>query len=1116
MASLHRLEYSKSTRSKCHGPICKGASMAPGSLRYGRITRDSVTQSETVEWRHWGCVTSHILAELAAVIEDVPGFSQLTRADQQKIRVALAARRVAASDILASANPSVAPISASASTTVTSRPTIVNPRKRKGPGSNVPTCNTASSSQNTEVVVVEDEPMEEEVQDELIVSMKAQVVGLQYYKGLVGPGEEVILVREPNNVHDRNAIRVDNIGHTQVGHIPRSVAAKLAPLMDSRAITVEGVMYNGNLSGFRGYSLDMTLKMYGPSDKVSQLQPRLVWATPGQRGFKSQAGNRRTTAKDSGGGRTPAYAAPAPGSSSTQLQRYEKQQEALRKAVELREMLNTMEKVNDQGRRSSLLDTLCTNEDILTLPAYGSSPSIANGQLKVDLLKHQRQGLKWCLEHEYPELPKKEGDKPVQFWQVQKNGNKTFYLNRALQIQILLTRDYRTTEANGHDSIVDLQGKTLTMISLIIATKDDVPQNFSNATLVVVPLSVLSNWEKQIQDHCVENTLTYCSYYGSQRAQLDARQLSSYDVVFTTYQTVAGEHESPKNQPAKKKKKAEKALFNVKWKRIVLDEGHSIRNPKAKMSQAVCALEAERRWILTGTPIDLGSLLTFLRICHPLDKEDFYKRLLLRPLKDGNPSGAELLRALMSHICLRRTKEMQDSAGNPLVPLPPVEMIKVQVTLNDEARSLYEEVEQLSGEKLEALMNGGSHAMMQSNALSMLTRMRQLALHPALLPRDYLDQLKQIDVGKSNHIEVTPEVKQRLQARLSQAIEECEECPICFSVPAEAEIKITSCSHVFCFPCIKESITRDSKCPMDRRALSLNDLHDPLPPMDMTQPSFRSQNDEMEEGLRNAPSAKIEQLVQLLKLTPSGEKSLVFSQFTSFLDKVIPYVRFDGQMSAKRRADAITRFSVPLERMQAVKTSAASGSRRASRKTSYNVGEGDRNDNKDDEDFGTDDGQSNFEKEVTVTRKNKGKGKAKQIQGDSDFEDELSFESTQNQNNPAVMLISLKAGALGLNLTVANNVYLWWQEGIESQAIDRVNRIGQTKPVHVYQLIAENTVESKVLEIQDRKKKLIKEAFSGVKRRETERQHREARLQDLIELFGVRQQEATQRAASQE
>jgi len=105
------------------------------------------------------------------------------------------------------------------------------------------------------------------------------------------------------------------------------------------------------------------------------------------------------------------------------------------------------------------------------------------------------------------------------------------------------------------------------------------------------------------------------------------------------------------------------------------------------------------------------------------------------------------------------------------------------------------------------------------------------------------------------------------------------------------------------------------------------------------------------------------------------------------------------------------------------------------------------------------------------------------------------------------MLISLKAGALGLNLTVANNVYLmdpWWQEGIESQAVDRVNRIGQKKPVHVYQMIADDTVEAKVLDIQTRKKELIKQAFSGIKSRETERQKREARLQDLVELFGIR------------
>lgn len=61
--------------------------------------------------------------------------------------------------------------------------------------------------------------------------------------------------------------------------------------------------------------------------------------------------------------------------------------------------------------------------------------------------------------------------------------------------------------------------------------------------------------------------------------------------------------------------------------------------------------------------------------------------------------------------------------------------------------------------------------------------------------------------------------------------------------------------------------------------------------------------------------------------------------------------------------------------------------------------------------------------------------------------------------------------------TMSHKHVLLVQEGIESQAVDRVNRIGQKKAVHVYQLIAENTVESKVLEIQERKKQLIQQVW---------------------------------------
>ncbi|WP_428937583.1 SNF2-related protein [Fontivita pretiosa] len=84
-------------------------------------------------------------------------------------------------------------------------------------------------------------------------------------------------------------------------------------------------------------------------------------------------------------------------------------------------------------------------------------------------------------------------------------------------------------------------------------------------------------------------------------------------------------------------------------------------------------------------------------------------------------------------------------------------------------------------------------------------------------------------------------------------------------------------------------------------------------------------------------------------------------------------------------------------------------------------------------------------------------------------------ERFQNDPECKLFLISLKAGGLGLNLTAAEYVFLldpWWNPAIESQAIDRAHRIGQTRHVFAYRLIARDTVEQKVLELQQRKKDL--------------------------------------------
>jgi SNF2 family DNA or RNA helicase len=81
------------------------------------------------------------------------------------------------------------------------------------------------------------------------------------------------------------------------------------------------------------------------------------------------------------------------------------------------------------------------------------------------------------------------------------------------------------------------------------------------------------------------------------------------------------------------------------------------------------------------------------------------------------------------------------------------------------------------------------------------------------------------------------------------------------------------------------------------------------------------------------------------------------------------------------------------------------------------------------------------------------------------------------QNDPAcgLFLISLKAGGIGLNLTAAEYVFLldpWWNPAVEAQAIDRTHRIGQKNPVFAYRLICKDTIEEKVIELQESKREL--------------------------------------------
>lgn len=164
------------------------------------------------------------------------------------------------------------------------------------------------------------------------------------------------------------------------------------------------------------------MNFFGPSDKRDTLEPLLIWATPGQRGFvqpalsvsMSDMNHTHTIPGVSMRSHTSVYTSSYPSSSrypssskylpiqnrawdaglsalQTAAQQAPRrgQAEALHKAAELKQLLSSLEKINDEGRRGSVLDALCSVDDILLLPEHESPPSILNGELKVDLLRHQ-------------------------------------------------------------------------------------------------------------------------------------------------------------------------------------------------------------------------------------------------------------------------------------------------------------------------------------------------------------------------------------------------------------------------------------------------------------------------------------------------------------------------------------------------------------------------------------------------------------------------------------------------------------------------------------------------------------------------------------------------------
>ncbi|OIS95653.1 PREDICTED: putative SWI/SNF-related matrix-associated actin-dependent regulator of chromatin subfamily A member 3-like 1 [Nicotiana attenuata] len=732
----------------------------------------------------------------------------------------------------------------------------------------------------------------------------ANVVGLQYYSGRISGREIVGLQREPLNQYDPNAIKVLNTRSVQVGHIERSAARVLSPLLDAHVITIDGIVPKVARPGNR-YKLPCQVHIFARLEAFGIVKSAIT-----------NGGLYLIGESD------PSF--------------------TLSEAEVVKEKRSTPEG-RDIDEIFKLLDEKVSKKE--ELKALEPPKNI----IKSELLLHQKEGLQWLVQRENSEeLPP--------FWE-EKEGS---YVN----VLTNYSTDKRPEPIRGGIFADDMGlGKTLTLLSLIAldkrggfisssiksghqnAERDDgldeeedkntasiskrnkrgrvsrktdnsrkkqktervntlqvkeksacspdrrSGNSSSGTTLVVCPPAVLSAWISQIEEHTKPGSLKSYIYYGERTG--DANELAKFDIVLTTYSILASE-DTWIDSPIKK----------IEWWRVILDEAHVIKNVNAQQSRAVNNLRAKRKWVVTGTPIqnnsfDLYSLMAFLRF-EPLSIKAYWNSLIQRPLAQGDEKGVSRLQVLMSTMSLRRTKE------KALIGLPSKSIETFFVELSGEEREIYDQMESEAKRIVKQYMSSDSSMKNYWTVLSVIVRLRQICIDLALCPSDLRSLLPSNKIGD---VHSNPQLLDKMLSALQD--DEGIDCPICIFPPTDSVI--TCCGHIFCKSCILKTIKRAKPCcPLCRHPLSESDLFF-CPP---------EASNAANSGSPSTASSKVKALLKLLCASrdeSSNRKSIVFSQFRKMLLLLeeplkaagFKILRLDGSMNARKRGQVIKEFEIP-------------------------------------------------------------------------------------------------------------------------------------------------------------------------------------------------------------
>ncbi|KAL5759160.1 hypothetical protein ACOSQ2_017998 [Xanthoceras sorbifolium] len=728
--------------------------------------------------------------------------------------------------------------------------------------------------------------------------------------------------------------------------------------------------------------------------------------------------------------------------------------------------------------------------------------TVPDGLLSVPLLRHQKIALAWMLQKETRSLHCLGG-----ILADDQGLGKTVSVIALIQMQRSLQLKTKTedmcnhkTEALNLDDDDDNGGANLDKANQTGESDDfkQVPEVSTSTrafsqkrpaagTLVVCPASILRQWGQELEDKVSDEAkISFLVYHGGSRTK-DPVELAKYDVVVTTYSIVTNEvpkqslvdedEADEKNgeiyglssqfsvnkkrkkisDVSKRGKKGRKGngrscidsgcgpLAKVGWFRVVLDEAQTIKNHRTQVARACCSLRAKRRWCLSGTPIqnaidDLYSYFRFLKYDPYAVYKSFYNTIKI-PISRNSLHGYKKLQAVLRAIMLRRTKGTLID-GEPIINLPPKSICMRKVDFSIEERAFYKMLESDSFKKFKAYADAGTVSQNYANILLMLLRLRQACDHP-LLVKEYTSDT----VGKFS-VEMARSLPRDMLIDLLNRLETSSAICCACSDPPENPV-VTMCGHVFCDQCVSEYITGDDNmCPAPKCKEQLGDdvifskitLRSSISD-DAGGSPMHSQFTDTSMVLQNEfVSAKIRAVLEILQSQCVLNSSI--SELHGLADS-------NGTSEEGFIATGHTTVHSKSPTEGPIKTIIFSQWTRMLDLVEYSMN-------------------------VHCIQYRRLDGTMSLASRDRAVKDfNMDPEIT-------VMLMSLKAGNLGLNMVAACHVILldlWWNPTTEDQAVDRAHRIGQTRPVTVTRITIKDTVEDKILRLQEDKRKMVASAF---------------------------------------